>query len=145
MVISMRKKTKGSWVQTSAIGLGRQKNWGQGTKAGTVNNPNHRWDWVGHNLTFGFGRGSGVVIWNYSFWVESVVGDSFSPLSQRCHRSFLSFLDSKLTTGENGSEQMTIDKMERCYVFLFLVTLWAQVGSQWLLIKAAQVPGEPGN
>jgi hypothetical protein len=34
VVISIRKKTKGSWVPTSTIGLGRQKNWGQGQRHG---------------------------------------------------------------------------------------------------------------
>jgi hypothetical protein len=80
------------------------------------------------------------------FWIESVVGGSFSPLSQRCHWSFLSFLDFKLAAGENGSEQRTINKIERCiYIFLVLVNLWTQIGSQCLLIKAVQVPGKPGN
>jgi hypothetical protein len=45
-----------------------------------------------------------------------------------CHKDFCLF-DSKVAAGENGSEQRTIDKMEKCHVFLFLVNLWAQVRS----------------
>jgi hypothetical protein len=37
MAISMRRKRNGNLVQTLAIGVSRQKNWGQGTKACIVN------------------------------------------------------------------------------------------------------------
>jgi hypothetical protein len=65
MVISIRRKTKGSWGTDMAIGLSR-KNSGQGTKVCLVNDPNHRCGLVGHYLSFSFGRGSRVVIGGYS-------------------------------------------------------------------------------
>jgi hypothetical protein len=47
MVISMRRKTKGSWDTDIGYGLSRQKNWGKGTKVCILkqSQPQVRLDW----------------------------------------------------------------------------------------------------
>jgi hypothetical protein len=140
------RKPRDLGVQTSTTGPRKTKELGAGDKVihSKQSQLQVRMGWPPSQFWF-WERFWSCYLEGVPFWARFVVGGSFSSLSQRCHRSFLSFLDFKLAAGENGSEQRTIDKMERCHVFLFLVNLWAQVGSQCLLIQGVQVPREPGN
>jgi hypothetical protein len=66
----------------------------------------------------------------------------FKGVSVPCHKyviSFLSFLDSKVVAGGNGSEQRTIGTKWRWTsqaFLLFLVNSWIPVRNQWFSAKA---------